>query len=185
MGSSKTLSALALGALLVGCASIQVNVDYDPERDFSAYRSFDWLPQLSKQPGDYRFDNPLVEKRVFAAVERVLVEKGYERVEDQIPDFYVAHFFTVEKKLDIYTVNNHYYGGYGWGISAPETRVREYEEGTLVIDVADAREEQLVWRGVGSGRLRGKSTPEQVTKDIDEAVAEILARFPPGAEKSK
>lgn len=103
----------------LGCSSIQVNVDFDPGEDFTVYETFDWLPQLSKRPGDYRLDNPLVEKRVMAAVERTLAAKGFEKVADTAPDFYVAHFFTVEQKLDVYTVNNSYYGGYGWGISSP------------------------------------------------------------------
>ena len=185
-GAMRRLVTLGGLALLVGlglsCASIQVSVDYDPDEDFTSYSTFDWLPQLSKQPGDYRFDNPLVEKRVYNAIEEVLTTKGYTKVEDQPADFYVAHFFTVQQKLDIYTVNNRYYGGYGWGISAPETRVREYEEGTLVIDVSDARDKELVWRGIGKGRLRRTSTPAQTTADIDTAVSEILANFPPDTQ---
>ena len=38
-----------------------------------------------------------------------------------------------------------YYGGRGWTMSVPETRVTEYEQGTFVIDIADAREKELVW----------------------------------------
>lgn len=60
--------------------------------------------------------------------------------------------------------------------------MRQYDEGTLIIDVSDARKKELVWRGVGSGRLRKETTPEQMTQDIDLAVAEILAQFPPGAD---
>ena len=64
-------------------------------------------------------------------------------------------------------------------MSIPETRVRQYEEGTLVIDVADAREKELTWRGVGKGRLSRNPTPEQITADVDTAVEQIPSRFPP------
>ena len=46
--------------------------------------------------------------------------------------------------------------------------------------VADAGQNQLTWRGVGIGRVRQSPTPEQTTREVDEAVAEILKDFPPG-----
>jgi Domain of unknown function (DUF4136) len=185
----KAALAAALATAWAACASVQVTVDYDTDRDFSHYRTFDWLPQIERGgPGtparNPLVDNPLFDHRVVAAVERTLAQKGYLKVEDQVPDFYVAFFATTENKLDIYTVDRSYYGRWGWGISMPETHVQQYQEGTLVIDVSDARDHELVWRGVGSGRLRESPTPEQTTRAVDEAVAEILARFPPEPKAS-
>ena len=73
---------------------------------------------------------PLVDKRIRDAVDRELVAKGYRRVQDRSPDFYVAFYLSVEDKMDVYTVNRGYYDYWGYGVSIPETRVRQYEEGT-------------------------------------------------------
>jgi len=174
----------ALGALLLvtaACAPVSVSVDFDPEEDFTQFQTFSWVPMRQQKTGDYRLDSPLLDKRIREAVEMQLMARGYTQVEDRLPDFYVAYHLAVEDKLDVYTVNR-YYGDFYWTYSIPETRVHQYEQGTLVIDIADARENELVWRGIGVGVVRQHSTPEQSTEDVNAAVGEILKRFPPGAE---
>ena len=169
---------LVLGFALA-CSSLRVNVDFDPEEDFGAYRTYTWFPREQRQQGDYRVDNPLIDARIRDAVDRELAAKGYRKLQDRNPDFYVAFYLSVEDKMDVYTVNRGYYDYWGYGVSIPETRVRQYEEGTLVIDIADAREKELTWRGVGKGRLSRNPSPEQITAEVDSAVKQILARFPP------
>jgi len=175
---------LLVAVMLVACSSIRVTVDYDPNEDFSTYRTFAWLPEGPQPTGDYRVDNDLIDSRIRAAVRRSLRSKGFTQVLEGVPDFYVVYHLSIESKLDVYSVNRGYIDYYGWGWSVPETRVREYEEGTLVIDIADPRDKELVWRGVGQGRVRQQSTPEKTTAEVNAAVAEILAAFPPGGEKS-
>ena len=81
------------------------------------------------------------------------------------------------------TVNRSYgygYGRYGRPMGGySETRVSEYTQGTLIIDIVDAASNELVWRGSTEGRVREKKTPEEREKRIRDAVAAILAEFPP------
>jgi len=179
MISVRTSLAALLLCLLGACSSVRVSVDYDPTEDFSAYRTFTWFPRPQQPTGDYRIDNPLLDARIRAAVERELAAKGYRKVEDRVPDFYVAYHLSFQDKLDVYTVDRGYMTYWGYRVSMPETQVHQYEEGTLVLDIANVREKELVWRGVGSGRVRQDPTPEQTTEAVNRAVAEILARFPP------
>ena len=60
-----------------------------------------------------------------------------------------------------------------------ETRVREYEQGTLLLDFVDPETRQLLWRGSASARIRPSSSPEESQKRANEAVAAMLERFPP------
>jgi hypothetical protein len=57
--------------------------------------------------------------------------------------------------------------------------VREYERGTLLIDILLPAERTLVWRGSASGRLRETSDPAKREQRINDVVARILDRFPP------
>jgi hypothetical protein len=182
----RRLAAPALLALLLApaCASVRVSVDYAEQEDFSTYRTFTWLPRPQERTGDYRIDNPLLDERIRSAVERNLAAKGYQQVVDRAPDFYVAYHLRIEEKIDVYTVNRGYVDYWGYYVAVPETRVRQYDEGSLVIDIADARKKQLTWRGVAVGRVREDPTPEQTTKRVDEAVSEILERFPPERGRS-
>jgi hypothetical protein len=170
---------LLLTAVLLSCASFQVDVDYDQAKDFSGYRTFTWFPRAQPQTGDYRIDDPLLEQRIREAVEQQLQARGFRKVEDVAPDFYVTYHLSIEQKLDVYTVNRGYYGPYGYYVGWPETEVRQYDEGTLVIDIADQREKKVVWRGLAVGRVRQHATPEERTQAVNEAVAAILAKFPP------
>jgi hypothetical protein len=68
-----------------------------------------------------------------------------------------------------------FYGG--WGGYAYETRVDQYVEGTLNIDIVDAQRKQLVWEGVAVGRV-GDKTQQERQVALRSAVAEIFAKYP-------
>ena len=51
-----------------------------------------------------------------------------------------------------------------------------YQEGSVIIDIIDSKEKQLVWRGAAEGVLYENDDPESV---ISETVKAILKDFPP------
>jgi hypothetical protein len=57
--------------------------------------------------------------------------------------------------------------------------VKQYTEGTLIIDILRPGGEQLVWRGTGTTRIREEKDPEKRTQKVNDAVDKILAQFPP------
>ena len=73
--------------------------------------------------------------------------------------------------------------GYGWGwgwnpyLWGGQTYVTSSTEGTLYIDLIDAKKKELVWQGEGEGYLT-KVRSEKAAR-INEFVSKILAQFPP------
>jgi hypothetical protein len=67
-------------------------------------------------------------------------------------------------------------GGYGYPRVITTDRLGP---GTIVVDVTDARTDELVWRGWAEGALYELPQGEQITKYIDELVARIMKEFPP------
>jgi hypothetical protein len=65
----------------------------------------------------------------------------------------------------------------GMGMGTSTTQVRTYTEGTLIVDIWDAKKKELVWRGVGSDTV--SSNPESNAKKIDQVVADMFKRYPP------
>lgn len=173
---------------LVACAGIETSTNYDPSAvgELSQYRTYSWLPE--PQGKDTRVYNDIVEARVKQAVDQYLQSRGY-RLVDQNPDFKLGWHGAIDRKLDVNTIDNYY--GYGWGPwyspyymgAYPQTYVREYEEGTLIIDVVDAATNKLVWRGTAQAELSTHSSPEHRQKRLDEAVSKIFEDFPPKPEK--
>ena len=183
---------MVLVALLgAACSSVRTQYDFDPTADFSAWRSFAWFPPGSVPSGDPRLDNPLLLGRIESAVNEKLQARGFVLLQDREPDFWVQIHLSTEQRLDVRTMNTGYVGGprgAGWrgggwaGTGWTETRVEQYEEGTLVIDFVDAARRRLVWRGSGTRRLARNIQPDRVTQRVNEAVEEILAQFPPQTE---
>lgn len=188
MKSIASSCALLLIAAAVACSSVRTSYDFDPEMNFGGWKSYAWYPVESRPSGDPRLDSPLLHQRIAAAVDRTLAARGYTLVEDTEPDFYVEYHLSTKQRLDAVTMNRGYgagpygrrWGGAGWGGAGwSETYIDEYDEGTLVIDLLDVASRELVWRGWGTRRLAQQPKPEQVTANVDEAVAEILKAFPP------
>ena len=172
----------ALFIFLCSCSSVTVSHDYDVTANFSQYKTFDWVPGEQPKTGDIRVDNPFLDNRIRAAVVRIMVEKGYRKATTDKPDLLVAYNLTIRSKIESDTVSTSVgYGGYPyWGGVGFETRIREYDEGMLVIDLGDASENKLIWRGTGTRRITNQASPEKTTEIVNKTVTEILAHFPPG-----
>lgn len=162
--SSATFLRFALVTALVGCASAQVNTDYDQNTHFADYHTYAWMntTRMSAMQQATLFD-----RRLRTAVESQLAAKGLRKAEaGGEPDILLVYHAGVEDKLDVQQ----------WGYFGRRWDVREYQQGTLVIDVVDAKSMSLVWRGTASGETN-PSNPS--TEKLNQAVQKMFERFPP------
>jgi hypothetical protein len=173
---SFTLLFAITALFLAGCSTISVNQDYDPAYDFSKLKTFGFIP-ITEEAGI----DQLNATRLGDAIKANLTAKGYTLSEQA--DFGIALFFTKDTKTSIQSTGAYGYGyGYGYrgyGGMGGSTYVTQYEEGTLVIDFVDMAKQELVWRGVGTGALSDSPSVEERTANINNAVTQILAQFPP------
>ena len=162
--------------LALACASYGVRTDYDLETDFSEFESYRWLePPPARDP---RLENDLIRKRIRRAVDDELAAKGLTPREAGEPDLFVTYHAIIERKVDIETT--HYgYGYRRYGSRYSEVYAREYEVGTLIIDLVDADSRELVWRGSGQAQLNQDVSPERREQRVRAVVAAILADYPP------
>ncbi len=200
---SRLLSVFLVSVLMSGCATIAIQRDYDDTASFDNYQTFSWIAAKNTQdvPGPYR-DDGLLDKRIKQAVARSLIDQGYTEQSQSTPDFYVVYRVGLEEKGYSYGFGYPYgygfgyrygfrrsffgyggfgypYGGYGYG---SQGAVTTYTEGTLVIDIIDAKTNELVWRGAGVSTL-GDETFD--VKAINKAVEKILEEFPPQTYPAK
>jgi len=179
-------SAFALCLFLASCSTVSVSSDYDHAVNFSKYQTYRW-PSGSEgiRKGDVLAENPLIYKRVQVAIDRELQQKGFRKSTSPSADF-IVHAHAGIKKLKTYHqrygVEFPLYGSWyrpWWGPYGGFSYVSYYEEGSLVVDIIDASTSELAWRGMATGIVRDYSSPEQMQKDIDDAVARIIDGFPP------
>ena len=58
-------------------------------------------------------------------------------------------------------------------------------EGTLFIDLIDARKKELAWQGIGTGILSYSKSVEKKEAKINDFVTQIMMAYPPQLEESK
>jgi hypothetical protein len=81
-----------------------------------------------------------------------------------------------------------FYDGFGGGLGLGGFRdgqinisEQDYQAGTLVIDMFDAKTKQLIWHGTAAGTLSDKANKNE--KKLEKAVAKMFKDFPPGSTK--
>ena len=154
--------AVILFLSLGSCSSISVYNDYDKSADFSQYKT-------------YAFHK----KRILNAIDLELSKKGMTKSEN--PDLLVNIFTKEREQVNVSQFNMGWGYGWGWGwnpyLWGGQNFVTSSTEGTLFIDLIDARKKELVWEGEGIGYLTENRSLKE--KQINEFVAKILAQYPP------
>jgi hypothetical protein len=185
MTVSRVLQRLALLSLIVlaGCATgPQISSDTDPQADFSSYRSFAFYAPLAVENKGYATPASSIMR---AAARREMEARGYTYSESA-PDLLVninAYISEREDVISVPEVNYGYYYSYRANayFAVPfwseRTDVRRYREGTLNIDLVDARGKRLVWEGVAVGRV-ARLKPGEREQRINGTIAEIFAAYP-------
>lgn len=161
--------------ILGSCSSIRVNSDYDKSVNFSQYKTY----AFHKRGIDRVEISGLDKKRILNAIDMELSKKGMTKSEN--PDILINIFTKERERIDVdqYNAGWGYGWGYGWNpyLWGGRTYVSTYVEGTLYIDLIDAKKKELVWEGEGVGYLT--ENRERKESQINEFVAKILAQFPP------
>lgn len=177
---------------LASCASMDVNSDWDKLANFEALKTYAWVPGPQPKTGNTRIDSALLDSRIRAAVDNALVAKGYQKDTSGAPTFWVSYQASVEEKLSVMAVDMPYHSPSGafvgsgvrgtsnWSLhGGAQTMTTQYEEGTLLIDVADPKTQNLMWRGTATDVIDPNASPDKREAKINDAVQQILSQFPP------
>lgn len=181
-GLWKTI-AIATTMLLNACVSTpDIRVNSDENADFSIFSSYGFVEPLGTDKAGY---TTLVTKYLKDAVGLELEKRGYRY--SSKPDLLVNFYARLESRTQIMSVPTPlYYGGYydyrygGYGLYphyAYRTYSYRYKEGTVNVDLIDARKKQMVWEGI--------AVNEVVSDDLDnpklafrKVIAAIFAHYP-------
>jgi hypothetical protein len=162
------LVALAL-LISAGAHAQKVNVDWDHDiTDFAKYKTYSWVK--SHKP----IANPLMEQRVIAAVDAQLAAKGLTKVETG-GDLHVVYESGIRQERSATVMGM----GGGWRVGGGFATVNPNIEnvGSLIVDLVDASQNQLIWRASATDTLA--DNPQKNTKKIQSAVAKMFKKYPP------
>jgi hypothetical protein len=174
----RTIILIAISLICVTASfAQQVKTDYDRSIDFNQYKTYSW-EQVQTQ-------NPLWVDRIKAAVNSALAAKGWTQVEAGGN----VSIMAMEMTQNHQTLDTYYdglgggwgwgrrFGGFGSGFGDATTTVDTYRVGTLVVDLFDSGNKNLIWRGSLSDVLSDKSSKN--IKSLDKGVVKLFDHFPP------
>ncbi|MDH4107799.1 MAG: DUF4136 domain-containing protein [Gammaproteobacteria bacterium] len=176
----------ACAIALAGCSSGgKIRSDFDKTVDFSDYRTYNFFADAGPDTSGYQ---SLFSQYMTKAIDREMVARGYQKSDD--PDLLINFNARLEDKTKVSTSPAPMYGGYGYygyrrGFYDPwmgygyatETHVSQYTEGTVNIDLVDARQKKLVWEAVGIGRVRDDAF-ENLEARVNAAVPKFFESYP-------
>lgn len=170
------LIILFLVSILTSCSSVYVNTDYDKKANFAAYKTYAY----NKSSIDKLEVSDLDKKRILYAIDAVMPTKQFSKSEN--PDVLINIFTKERERVNVYNNMGWGYGfgwgwGPGWGMGMGFTQTTTTPEGTLYIDIVDAKTKELVWQGIGTGYLT--TNVEKKDERIAEFVTKILEKYPP------
>jgi hypothetical protein len=167
----KLLSVMSfMWCLFAGAAQAQsVQSDFDRNFELPKFKSFNFAVQ-KRSPDDPLAADALNDERIKNALLLELTASGFQMETAAEPDFTVAYFVTTKNKYDLRE--------YGYGLprwfSARDIRVDQYTEGTLTVDVIDAKTSRLVWRGRALGTIEMKNMDEKISKAVEKLVSRFV-----------
>lgn len=176
---NRTLVLLLLAAAAAGCATLTVSAHIERNINFAEYVTYDWGPPDNLPVGDPRLDNnPFFRDRLHGAIERQLGLKGYERALTGDPDLLVHYHASVTQRVDVYAADIQY--GYCYG-NCQQPQVTDYEQGTLIVDIVDAKTSKVIWRGWSQDVMNGViDNQDRLDKQVDDGVTKMMQLLPRG-----
>ncbi len=185
---STTLNlSIAVGVCLVGgCATIKVSSEVAADARWASYQTYGWFSETQMKTGNPRIDNHWLNAYIRSEIDRQLLACGYQRAFDGSPDVLVTYAASLQTKFVVTSVKlcADYVPAWGtdtWSNRSLGTRgtyIRRYEQGTLVVEVIDARASRLIWRGTAKTEVDASDSARAKKAKVRAAVGHLLRCFP-------
>ena len=167
------IRTIALGAVCFNSIATAQKVvsQYDRATDFSKFKTYKWIIIQGTTP-------PNTAQNVVGLVNTVLGQKGLLLQSEQIEgkaDLLVGFQTSVDQQRQINRLDT----GDPWMGGMGQATTSIIEVGTLVIDMYDLGQKQLVWRGSATKTLNPGGNPYKNYERLQKAVDKLLKDFPP------
>ena len=167
------LAVLLAAGFAVSGAAAAVQVDFDPEVDFTRFTTYAWNDAESLEAAI-----PEIQTAIVRSIERELEAKGLRKAPLEEADLHVVTFAIGETLAG--SMGGFYrHPSWSWGFITTDARV--VTKGALVIDLRDRRAEgRPVWHAVAQKTV---SDPAKAPALVDRVTKKAFASFPPSRKK--
>ena len=148
-------------------AGQQVSVNYNHNQSFTQFHTYAWGSNNANQ-----IQNSILAQVAVQDIDTALRGKGLQKVqENQNPDLIVTGNGGLKQQTSYSAWGMRGIGG-GMGGITPEQNV----EGTLIVDLYDAKNQSLVWRGIAQNSLNNNGNKNQ--QMVQKAITKMFNQWP-------
>jgi hypothetical protein len=160
--------------LFEGCSSLHVSSDYDTSFNMKTLKQFYIVHNATKRR------DTLTINRIDTAITSELQKKGYKVTSKEEANFLVYYHIDIKNKTQVVT-DYQSMGMYPYryrGMMIPTTRTYNYDEGKLIVDMVDPRDNNIIYRMSVKDQLKTFDTPKERTEYINKVIKTLLEKFP-------
>jgi hypothetical protein len=167
MKTKSTLCAMLVCIASTVAAGQQVSVNYNHSQSFSQFHTYAWGADNANQVQD-----SILAQVAIQDVDSALQGKGWQKVQvGQNPDVLVTASGGMKQQTSYSAWGMRGIGG-GMGGITPEQNVI----GTLIVDVFDAKNQSLIWRGIAQDTLNNNGNKNQ--QMLQKAITKMFKQWP-------
>ncbi len=171
MKTTLVVSAMLLCSTSAVTFAQQVSVNYNPNQNFSQFRTYAWGSNNTNE-----IQNSILAQVAHQDINSALQSKGLQMVqESQNPDLVVTSNGGMRQ-----TTSYQAWGMRGWGGGMGGITPEQNVQGTLIVDLYDAKNKSLVWRGVAQQTLSNNG--QKNTKSVGKAITKMFKKYPSAAK---
>jgi len=164
---TRILALCTLLLLVTTLSAQQVSVNYDHNGSFAQYHTYAWGSNNANQ-----IRNSILAQVAQQDIDNAMSQKGLQKVsESQNPDLILTANGGMREQTSWSAWGMRGIGG-GMGGISPEQNV----EGTMIVDLYDAKTQSLVWRGIAQDTLSNNGNKNQ--QMVEKAIQKMFKQWP-------
>ncbi len=187
MSRSRIPVRAVLSFLLLVCCSLalqaqKIKVVYNKDLNFSQFKTFAWAPHGAVA-------HPMLAANVVGAIEDELKQRGLQKVElSDKPGLIIQVYGSIEQDSTFYSNDPLYnatggippfdpsFSGSLWSGYYGNTTVTIHK-GQLVVDLIDATNKEIAWRGMSQQNLAAHN-PNKLVSQVNTAISKMFKQYP-------
>ena len=145
----------------------QVSVNYNHSQSFSGYHTYAWGSNNNNQ-----IQNSILAQVAQQDIDTAMQAKGFQKVQESAkPDLVLLANGGMKQQTSYSAWGMRGIGG-GMGGITPQQNV----EGTMIVDLYDAKTQSLVWRGIAEDTLTNNGNKNQ--QMVQNAINKMFKQWP-------
>ena len=174
----KSLILWGLSLLVLSCAPVRVNYDYEKLTDFNSYKSYNYYSDMNTGMSE------LDAKRLLDALDSELSAKGLHMSDS--PDFLInikSNTFQEGRRNNVGVGlgggGGHVGGGISIGIPVGQAKINR----EIVFEFVDDNISGLFWQAISESAYAPNAKPEAKETQFKAIVEKVLSGYPPTSKK--